>query len=72
MYADKCPSLSETKEPLIAVCSFSGVFLERYGDLLSRSERAYFEPLRSDYEVDFYLRLLDSRDEQNAQVSPRI
>lgn len=48
-----------------------GVFLERHGSSLSASERKLFHPLRGDYEVDFYLRLLeDGRDEKKrSQVS---
>ncbi|KAK9816892.1 hypothetical protein WJX72_006847 [[Myrmecia] bisecta] len=33
-----------------------GVFLERYAEQLTVDERAYFEPLREDYEVNFYLK----------------
>ena len=36
-----------------------GVFLERYASKLSKQERAEFEPLRDDYEVDFYLKLAE-------------
>lgn len=36
-----------------------GVFLERYASKLSGQERAHFEPLRDDYEVDFYLKLAE-------------
>lgn len=36
-----------------------GVFLERYASKLSEQERAQFEPLRDDYEVDFYLKLAE-------------
>ena len=36
-----------------------GVFLERYSSKLSEEERAQFEPLRDDYEVDFYLELAE-------------
>ena len=43
-----------------------GVFLERLGDKLDAAELASFEPLRSDYEVDFYLRQL----QPSTQVSP--
>lgn len=48
-----------------------GVFLERHGSSLSTFERDQFQPLRGDYEVDFYLRLLaDGEDEKKrSQVS---
>jgi len=36
-----------------------GVFLERYANKLLEQERAQFEPLRDDYEVDFYLKLAE-------------
>lgn len=36
-----------------------GVFLERYSNKLTEAERAQFEPLRGDYEVDFYLKLAE-------------
>ena len=36
-----------------------GVFLERYASKLTQAERAQFEPLRGDYEVDFYLKLAE-------------
>lgn len=39
-----------------------GVFLERYGSKLSQQERAQFEPLRDDYEVDFYLKLAEDEE----------
>lgn len=39
-----------------------GVFLERYGKLISKDERKAFEPLRGSYEVDLYIRLLESED----------
>lgn len=39
-----------------------GVFLERYGSKLSHQERAQFEPLRDDYEVDFYLKLAEDEE----------
>ena len=39
-----------------------GVFLERYGSRLSQQERAQFEPLRDDYEVDFYLKLAEDEE----------
>ena len=44
-----------------------GVFLERYASKLSQQERAQFEPLRDDYEVDFYLKLAE--DEEAAAKS---
>lgn len=44
-----------------------GVFLERYASKLSQQERAQFEPLRDDYEVDFYLKLAE--DEETAARS---
>ena len=36
-----------------------GVFLERYASKLTDAERALFEPLRGNYEVDFYLKLAE-------------
>ena len=39
-----------------------GVFLERYASKLSQQERAQFEPLRDDYEVDFYLKLAEDEE----------
>ena len=36
-----------------------GVFLERYASKLTEAERALFEPLRGNYEVDFYLKLAE-------------
>ncbi|PSC75048.1 coiled-coil domain-containing 97 isoform A [Micractinium conductrix] len=41
-----------------------GVFLERHGDSLTSSERTQFQPLRGDYEVDFYLRQLEEADDE--------
>lgn len=38
-----------------------GVFLERYASKLLEQERAQFEPLRDDYEVDFYLKLAEDQ-----------
>lgn len=40
----------------------AGVFLERYGEQLTPAERKQFEGLRSDFEVDFYLRHLEDTD----------
>ena len=43
-----------------------GVFLERHGKLISKEQRAFFEPLRdSSYEVDFYLKLLEDEDQMD-------
>ena len=39
-----------------------GVFLERYASKLSQQEIAQFEPLRDDYEVDFYLKLAEDEE----------
>lgn len=36
-----------------------GVFLERYASKLTAAERSHFEPLRGEYEVDFYLKLAE-------------
>ena len=42
-----------------------GVFLERHGKLVSKEQRAFFEPLRNEsYEVDFYLKLYEDEDQQ--------
>lgn len=42
-----------------------GVFLERHGKLVSKEQRAFFEPLRNEsYEVDFYLKLYGDEDQQ--------
>ena len=38
-----------------------GVFLERHGKLITPNQRHYFEPLRDDYEVNFYLMLLEDQ-----------
>lgn len=45
-----------------------GVFLERHGALLNKQQRIYFEPLREDYEVNFYMMLLE--DKEKAQQRP--
>ena len=36
-----------------------GVFLERHGKLLHDQQRQFFEPLRGDYEVNFYMMMLE-------------
>lgn len=43
-----------------------GVFLERYANRLTETEQGYFEPLRGDYEVDFYLKLVEDDANRNA------
>lgn len=49
-----------------------GVFLERYGEILSEGELQQFHPLRDDYEVDFYLKALeDRRDAKRQQTVAR-
>ena len=40
----------------------AGVFLERHGSALLVSERQQFEALRDDYEINFYLKLLEDRE----------
>ena len=48
-----------------------GVFLERYGDQLSDVERSEFDRLRlGDFEVDYYLKQLESAD-RNKEVLSR-
>lgn len=45
-----------------------GVFLERHGKHLDRSQRANFEPLRQDYEVNFYMSLLEDQEAANGDA----
>lgn len=42
-----------------------GVFLERHGSSLTSSERLHFHSLRGDYEVDFYLKMLEEQEDQH-------
>ena len=43
-----------------------GVFLERYASKLTEAERALFDPLRDNYEVDFYLKLAEDDAKRGA------
>ncbi|KAL6785336.1 hypothetical protein ACKKBG_A03430 [Auxenochlorella protothecoides x Auxenochlorella symbiontica] len=46
-----------------------GVFLERHGEHLSANELMHFESLRSDHEVDFYLKALgDARGDSKSSA----
>ena len=61
------PTSQQTIEYLRALLQRDpGVFLERYGELLAPDELRCFEALRSDYEVDLYLKLAE--DAQNPAV----
>ncbi|KAI7841196.1 hypothetical protein COHA_005162 [Chlorella ohadii] len=46
-----------------------GVFLERHGSELTADERRQFDCLRGDYEVQFYLRLLDEQEDAGKQAA---
>lgn len=39
-----------------------GVFLERHGALITKKQRVFFEPLRDDYEVNYYIMVLEDSD----------
>ena len=49
----------------------SGVFLERHSGALSGEERAYFEPLRGHYDVNFYMQQLEDADKSGQGATVR-
>jgi hypothetical protein len=44
-----------------------GVFLERHGSSLTPAELSNFHSLRGDYEVDFYLKVLEDEQAQHTK-----
>ena len=67
------PSAEKRQEYLRALLLRDpGVFLERHGDQLDAKELAAFEPLRGgSYEVDFYMKLLEDKQDQHKQDTDR-
>ncbi|GAB4820159.1 hypothetical protein N2152v2_007205 [Parachlorella kessleri] len=67
------PSAEKRQEYLkVLLLRDPGVFLERHGDQLGVEELAAFEPLRDgSYEVDFYMKLLEDKQDQHKQDTDR-
>ena len=49
-----------------------GVFLERHGALITKKQRVFFEPLRDDYEVNYYIMVLEDSDKATGADGQRV